>query len=156
MDQRFGVVQKVQWDSQNNIQSEIWYQENTYFCFIHFDQSTINFWPRRNSTDVPKLVWVFSKEASFHLQQKFSILNTVIICITDQKRVVSIGTINGNEPHNAQGPLHGSIFIWYTQETLKRCVRSLIHKSWQMLPSWNILISHFWPNIQLILLIFAT
>jgi hypothetical protein len=54
---------------------------------------------------------VFSKEASFHLQEKFSILNTVILCTKDKKSAVSIGTVNSNEPHNAQGSLDGSTFI---------------------------------------------
>ena len=66
------------------LSATVW-NKNTYFCLIHFDQATINFWPGRNSTDVPKLVGVFSKEASFHLQQKFSILNTVILCTKDKK-----------------------------------------------------------------------
>ena len=37
------------------------------FCTVHFDQSSVDFVPAGNATDIPKLIRVFSKRASFDL-----------------------------------------------------------------------------------------
>lgn len=55
-----------------------------YLCFIHLDESWIYFFPVRYTTDVPQLIRMFSKRASFDLQYKwfYNIARDVIRKIT--------------------------------------------------------------------------
>ena len=41
-----------------------------YFCFVHFEHSTIQFFPSRDSWNVPQLVWMFVKWTCFMLKFK--------------------------------------------------------------------------------------
>lgn len=40
-----------------------------YLSFVHSNQALVHFGPRRNGTDVPQLIGVFSERTGLHLQK---------------------------------------------------------------------------------------